>query len=155
MINNTLLIRVFLIALAVVIVVGLLLILPVIIIPIALQFSPRIPNPDITYGEFPFSIEYEFNEQIHVIEDTLIAEFDGFRADAGSMSRHRIWRSSLASSKENDVTSIPFNFEGEVDIKFYPGPAGYYMGEFEGLDVQYRPHIQIVLKDPMTQFSKS
>ena len=40
--------------------------------------TPAPPLPEITYGEFPFRLEYELNEKLHVIEDTLIVEFDGF-----------------------------------------------------------------------------
>ena len=76
-----------------------LLILPKFIFPLYALFSPSIPTPEITSGEFPFRIEYELNGEFHVIEDIVIAEFDGFSADSGSMAWFRTWRLHLASDR--------------------------------------------------------
>lgn len=57
--------------------------------------TPAPPIPEITYGEFPFRLEYEKNGERFIIEDTIIAEFDrSTTGDALSRAR-RIWNTSL------------------------------------------------------------
>ena len=137
------------VALSIVIVGGVILILPKFIFPLYALFSPSIQTPEITSGEFPFRIEYELNGEFHFIEDTVIAEFDGFQFSAGSMERERRWRSRLASGRESVL------FEGGSGIRFFPGPAGYYMGEFKGINILFRPHVVFIKPngDPITGVS--
>jgi hypothetical protein len=127
---------IFWIALGIVVVGGVFLILPRFIFPFFASISPKIPEPEITYGEFPFRNEYELDGQIHVIEDVVIAEFDGFEFSTGSMKRERTWRTSLASGR------IELPFEGENDIYFSRGNARYYMGEIVQALI-FKPHILI------------
>ena len=61
--------------------------------------GPKPPRPAITRGEFDFRLEYEVDGERIVIEDTIVALFDGFSADAGSMAWYRTWRLHLASDK--------------------------------------------------------
>ena len=70
--------------------------LPLFIISIG---APAPPAPEITYGEFPFRLEYEIEGERFVIEDTLIAEFDkSIRGNATTRAR-RIWNRSKSCKR--------------------------------------------------------
>ena len=87
--------------------------------------TPAPPLPEITYGEFPFRLEYELNEELHVIEDTLIVEFDGFGMNEG-IGRYRRWTSRLASGED---LVLLLEVSDNKQIFYFPGPANYYMGD--------------------------
>ncbi|WP_350339123.1 hypothetical protein [Paenibacillus polymyxa] len=52
--------------------------LPWLLIFIGIQLELNPSRPEITYGKFPFRLEYEINGQRKVIQDTLICEYDGW-----------------------------------------------------------------------------
>lgn len=56
--------------------------------------------PQITYGEFPFYVEYEKDGEKYVIEDTVICEFEGFDTSLGFQTI-RTWSAKLKSGDEN------------------------------------------------------
>ena len=64
-----------------------------------LILGPRPPRPTITRGEFDFRLEYEVHGERFVIEDTIVASFDGFSSDTGVMAWYRTWRLHLASDR--------------------------------------------------------
>ena len=90
------------------------------------------PKPGITYGEFPFRLTYELNGEIKVIEDTIIAEFDGFSTPT-SAGIYRVWKTRLKSGNER-LTLLdlrPLNEINEfgqmmLEIYFY-----YRNGEYQ------------------------
>ncbi len=127
---------IFWIASGIVIIGGVFLMLPSLIFPFFALISPKIPEPEITYGEFPFRIEYELDGQLNIIEDTVIAEFNGCEFSAGSMKRERRWRSRLASGRED----LPFG--DDLGIYFSRGSAQYYMGE-NVQSMSLKPHIAL------------
>ena len=61
-------------------------------------FAP-VNSPEITYGEFPFYVEYEKNGERYIIEDTIICEFTGIVHSLG-ISKVRTWDMSLKSGNE-------------------------------------------------------
>ncbi|USB32453.1 hypothetical protein [Paenibacillus sp. YPG26] len=68
---------------------------------------PNPTRPSITYGEFPFQLEYELDGKRMIIEDILICEFDGFGTDEGR-GKYRKWKQRLASgSKGENDSSFP------------------------------------------------
>lgn len=71
-------------------------VLPWAMIALGMLISPNPPRPEITYGEFPFSLEYEINGHRKVIEDTLIGEYDGIGMNEG-IGKYRKWKWRLAS----------------------------------------------------------
>jgi hypothetical protein len=96
-------------------------------------FTPKPPLPEITYGEFPFRIEYQVGEDYFVIEDTVICEFEGFVFNGAS--RLRSWREYLASSGESDVILSIVNSTKMVccdarSADYYMGDNAYYSGAF-------------------------
>ena len=60
------------------------------------------PPPEIQLGEFPFRLEYEVDEEIFVVEDVLVVEFDGNDWDAGR-GTHPTWRGFVASGRERII----------------------------------------------------
>jgi hypothetical protein len=101
--------------------------LPWLLLFIGIHSKPNPPHPEITYGEFPFRLEYEINGDRKVIEDTLICEFDGFGADEGR-GKYRKWKQRLASGQKN-VTLVRVNDSNEIYL--FPGSAEYYMGDLD------------------------
>jgi len=97
---------------------------------------PAPPVPTITYGEFPFRVEYKLNGELHVIEDTIIAVFNrSIRGNATTRAR-RIWDTSLASGDDNDISNAQFLLlqDGELTIRFRPALGDYFMGDAGGGD---------------------
>jgi len=99
--------------------------------------TPAPPTPEITYGEFPFRIEYEIDGERFVFEDVLIAEF--LYSSGGTLlsNPQRIWDTRLDSEGEREPNSTrtydPKKFlfmETEnLSITFNPGLAEFYMGD--------------------------
>ncbi|MDR2569292.1 MAG: hypothetical protein LBD23_03200 [Oscillospiraceae bacterium] len=101
---------------------------------IGLQTSPAPPIPEITYGEFPFRLEYEMDGEHYIIEDTLIAEFNrSIEGNATTWAR-RIWDSKLESG--NELRTYVLKEMTNVWITFHPGFAEYYMGDPHGGNVE-------------------
>lgn len=90
--------------------------------------GPKPPRPAITRGEFDFRLEYEVDGERIVIEDTIVALFDGFSADAGSMAWYRTWRLHLASDKRAQQLLL-HELDDDRKIYYHFGGAGFYMGE--------------------------
>ncbi|ROZ24427.1 hypothetical protein EGX08_00840 [Enterococcus faecium] len=90
--------------------------------------GPKPPRPEITRGEFDFRLEYEVDGERIVIEDTIVALFDGFSADAGSMAWYRTWRLHLASDKRAQQLLL-HELDDDRKIYYHFGGAGFYMGE--------------------------
>ena len=85
------------------------------------------PSPDVTTikeAEFPFQIVYEKNEEIFVIEDILICEYDGTYTHSGGKSRS--WKEYFKS--ENDDVLTVFK-DGTTEICIGIGSSRYYMNE--------------------------
>ena len=104
---------------------------PWLVLMIGGQLSPNPPKPEITYGEFPFRLEYEINDETIIINDTLICEFDGFVVNE-ARGKYRKWKSYLASGKER-ITLLSTE---DYEIFFSPGLnnweiAAIYMGDNE------------------------
>ena len=104
-----------------------------------IYFLPNPPKPTITYGEFPFRLEYEKNGNIEVIEDTIICEFDGFNVE-GENGKYRKWKIYVKSTGERMIvlydlrTNDIFTEWGSqvLELCFDPGNAEYYMGDVGG-----------------------
>ncbi|WP_312029500.1 hypothetical protein [Paenibacillus sedimenti] len=99
---------------------------PWLLIFIGIHSEPNPPRPEITYGEFPFRLEYVINGERKVIQDTLICEFDGFGADEAN-GKYRKWNDRLASG--NSFRQPLLEVNGKAEISYYPGIARYFMGD--------------------------
>ena len=96
-----------------------------------LLLTPGPPRPEITYGEFPFRLVYEIHGEQIIIEDTIIAEFDGIRLGAGG--RQREWTARFASTGESAEMGWILFENAEKSIYMHTGSAHYYMGDGENL----------------------
>ena len=105
-----------------------------------LNFLIPVPRPTVTYGEFPFRLEYEVNGNTKVIEDIIICEFDGFEV-WGESGKYRKWKTYLKSGTDKScsgrITLLNMRNLNEKDdfgntiLEFFfsYGNAEYLMGE--------------------------
>lgn len=98
---------------------------PWILIYIGGALKPNPPVPQITYGEFPFRLEYEIDGENFIIEDTVICEYDGIGWNEGT-GKHRKWKSHLASGNDEIVLLL---LDNGTKIFFPIGSADFYMGD--------------------------
>jgi hypothetical protein len=108
------------------------LLLGVIMILSRMILGPKPPRPEITRGEFDFRLEYDLDGERIVIEDTIVALFDGFSADSGSMAWYRTWRLHLASDRRAQHLLLR-ELEDGRRLYYHFGGAGFYMGEVSSL----------------------
>lgn len=112
--------------------------LPWLLIFIGIYLEPNPPRPEITYGEFPFHLEYEINENRKVIQDTIICEYNGVGMNEGQ-GKYRKWKDHLASGKErlvllevdNPVALMSDSKVVKQEIDYPTGSARYYMGDMK------------------------
>jgi len=106
------------------------------ILAVAYYFENQAPSePEITYGEFPFRLEYEIDGERFVIEDIVIAEFEGsFRGNVTTRPSRR-WSTTLSHSERWENLSVGTRYTfllkefGDVRITFQPGEARYFLGD--------------------------
>jgi len=108
---------------------------------ILLSFS--VPTPEITYGEFPFWLEYTIDGKTIIVEDVFIAEFQGFNWNLG-LGGHRVWSGWIESSGEEMVFILE---DGSKRIYATVGGARYYMGDWHQTDEPFTPRIIVVISD--------
>ena len=115
--------RILIAIVAVILAISIILMLPVIFFNIAYLFTP-VARPEITYGEFPFTLVYEIEGEVITINDVYVCKFDGFTTNTAG--KFREWKGYLKSNGNEDlfVTEI----DG-LDIYIIIGPPEYYMGE--------------------------
>ncbi len=104
------------------------------------MFVPQ-NTPQITYGEFPFYVEYEMDGERYVIEDTIICEFDGYDSSAW-FAKPRTWNIKLKSGDESKcvlnreentqsiLTPKRINLRSALVIDY--GSPEYYMDDPNG-----------------------
>ena len=104
------------------------------------------PPPKITEGEFPFVVEYEYNGERVLIEDTIVCTYDGYDMSNNfaifGYPYSRTWDITIKSGKEPKRTIIEFEensksvfVKGRVNTEsrviWSYGTGGYYMGDPE------------------------
>ena len=106
------------------------------------EAAPEPPQPEITYGEFPFRLVYEFEGKEIVVEDIKVCEYDG--VISGSNGKHRTWKGYLASDSDN--RNVLITADGTREIYCYIGSAEYYMNDETYPEKQpLQPHIYNVM----------
>jgi hypothetical protein len=106
-------------------------------------FAENEPRPQITYGEFPFTLVYELHGEEHTIENVMIAEFRGFLRDPGETIRRRAWRSRLKYSQGlsgYDTEIIVFQDE-EIRLTIAVPGGGAFLGESRSTVGEPQTHI--------------
>lgn len=115
-------------ALVLVFVIGVLILAsPWIIIFMGGWLSQDPPKPEITYGEFPFRLEYRIEDEVFVVEDVIVCEYDGIDWDEGR-GKHRNWKMTFKNTGEEDLLVL---IDGDTKIYCSVGGADYYMGDKE------------------------
>ncbi len=129
------------------------------------DFAPKKP-PQITYGEFPFYVEYEMNGQRYVIEDTILCEFTGIHYDSTTLTQRRTWDMRLKSGNEfryvlfseKNAPSVlkPKRMNVETELWLDYGSPEYYMGDSAGTSAsfEYREEWKISEKGTDTEDTK-
>ena len=97
--------------------------------------GPDPPMPEITYGEFPFRIEYEVYGEVMVVEDTIICEFD--RVELAGDHKIRRWKSYLASNGERYI--MLYAIDATKKICCSSIGASYFMGDGGSYSNEYPP----------------
>lgn len=87
--------------------------------------EPNPPAPEITYGEFPFKLEYSVNDETFVLEDAVICEYSGVEWNEG-VGKHRTWKESFKNSPKDELLIFT---DGKVNIYCNVGSAEYYMDD--------------------------
>ena len=82
------------------------------------------PQPQITYGEFPFELEYEIDGQIIKVEDVVVCKYDG--VGFGDNGKFLKWKKWILSTNEEDLLLLS---DGNIKVYCTVGNADYYMGE--------------------------
>ena len=90
------------------------------------------PLPSVTYGEFPFELEYEFNGVLITVSDIYVCEFAGFRTEMTCIDKIRVWKGYIKSTGEEGI----FVYKGKtpetkekVFVYIELGAPQYYMGD--------------------------
>ncbi len=92
---------------------------------------PEPTEPQITYGEFPFSITYEINNEIKVYEDVVVCQYEGIE-HLGTGGKRRKWSGKLKSGNEHIVLLRATTNNTPFEIyEASPGLPEFYMGEFK------------------------
>lgn len=105
--------------------------------------EPDPDKPEITYGEFPFSLVYEVNGETISIEDTLVIRYKGVGANEG-VGKYNKWERYLKSqSTEGYIHPNVILFNGLLEngdsatIYLELGSCEYYMGLQEDMLYYY------------------
>ena len=92
---------------------------------LGITLLPNPPKPEITYGEFPFRLEYEINGKRIIVEDTFVCEYDGIGINEGE-GKFRKWKGYLSSNGGDSVLLVT---DDTRMIYLFVGSAEYYMGD--------------------------
>ena len=92
------------------------------------------PEPEIRYGEFPFTVVYEKNGKIITYKDTIICEYAGIMWNHSAMKKGRKWNRYYASG--HDMVLLERD-DGSC-LKYLVGSnATYLMGDKESSYYEY------------------
>lgn len=124
-------------------------VIAIVSIAVILSSCDQLP-PKIEQGEFPFSLKYKLNGEIHEVKDTVICEFAGFDV-SGGFGKYRSWNEYLKSGTDRisilhneNVHSVlnPQRVDAEIEVYFDYGEGMYYMGDPNAKSaIHAKPHI--------------
>lgn len=106
------------------------------------MFMPKPLEPQITYGEFPFTITYEQNNEIMTYEDVIICKYEGIES-RGTAGKERKWSGRLKSGNEHIIL-----FQSQINDDLFeifapiPGLPEYYMGDFKKSKDEYERNMK-------------
>ena len=95
-----------------------------------------------TYGEFPFTITYEIDNEIITYKDVIICEYEGLES-WGTAGKKRKWSRKLKSGNEYiTLLHSKTNEEAFEIYKAIPGLPEYYMGDVEKSRAEYERNMK-------------
>lgn len=100
---------------------------PWIVIYVFGWLSPNPPAPRTTYGEFPFRLEYRIDDEVHVIEDVIVCEYNGVGWNEGA-GKYRKWKGTFKNTGAEEIIVLS---DADTRICCSIGDAAYYMGDKE------------------------
>ena len=86
-----------------------------------------IPIPAVTYSEFLIEVRYKLNDEIKMVQDILIIEFEGVYRSLGTGSSYINWRKSLLGNPENDSILL-FEYSENHRVYHSTGNPNFQMG---------------------------
>ena len=89
-----------------------------------LIFSQSPPQPEVTYGEFPFEIVFEINGETKTVDDVYVCEYDGI--GVGSNGKYIKWKGYIKSTGDEYIVLEDRGFEKLVCSV---GSPYYYMND--------------------------
>lgn len=102
---------------------------------------PELPEPEVTYGRFPFKLVYEVDGERITVEDTYIIEYKGWdwSFDEGT---YYLWDTSVTRKLPRESVSQYFDRvliikKSTPQIEFMIGSARYYFGLEENVGSVY------------------
>lgn len=106
--------------------------------------SKNPPKPQITSGEFPYSITYKINGEMKVLEGKYICRFIGVSWNEGQ-GKFRKWEGNINNT---DETAVLLTEDEMNKVYCYVGSAEYYMGDTESYSGKYpvTPHLFVEKK---------
>ena len=87
------------------------------------SFLSKAPTPEVTHGEIPFKLIYQYGDEIVTVEDTYVCDFQGKRwsLDAGHFVE---WDGYIKGTKEERVIVTE---DGDYTIEISIGSPEWYM----------------------------
>jgi hypothetical protein len=109
--------------------------LPWLMIATGQWLTPNPPKPKENYGEFPFKLVYEIDDQRVEIKDTLVVEYlgVGYNEGSGKYNKWKVYQKSSGKTGTSvEIVNEYVDGQGIVNIAFMMGSCEYYMGLAEG-----------------------
>ena len=87
----------------------------------------RPAKPKVTYGEFPFELVYEYDNQKYTVNETIVCEYEGisFSLDGGNS---REWNCYITNNDESGRYHLDSDKYRALYVQV-PLEADYYMGD--------------------------
>ena len=102
-----------------------------VVLYVGIWTMPNPPEPQITRGEFPFTLIYEIDGEERKVEDTIVCEYAGIEINYG-FGKYREWKAHLSSGNERIILWQGKTKKGNKKELYYDfAPPGYYMGDPE------------------------
>lgn len=123
----------------------------VLLISSVFSFFEIIEKPEIKVGEFDFSLTYEIDSEIKIIEGTYVCEFDGIERSFNGASRQ--WKGYIRDHDDSTCYLLKTIDKGEVKLELDLNPD-YFMSDpdfIDSYDIAPEPYIYITSGDPTVE----
>ena len=109
-----------------------------------------VPEPEITYGEFPFELVYEMDGETVVVNDVYVCEYDGIgmSSAAAGADKYREWIGYVESTGEGGVILMEDVLpDGNLQLICSVGGPEYYMSDPDVVyESEYTPNVIRIIR---------